>query len=400
MRYFQAIFLQALAPLSLLLFSLFLTRQVGIGSQGAFASAKSWVDVLIVAGCFGFPQSTILAINKDGASAKWIYKAAAIYAAVLVPLFALASMVLQQNIATHAAAAISIGFGAAAAVLANIWRAVLLTIDDGIRFHLITALPTFSLIVSSSIGFFYGYGVDGYIAYFYGATALIILPAVYCLLPWEKVKQGDGKRPSLRRLVMNGSDVFVQGLSGVLQAYICLWYLGYTYDMNEVGYFSITLLFINAFAFPLQAISPMILNRWSKRSERNPLRAGSKELNLLLLVMLGVLMCVSVVLAVFPLEKYIGATAKIIGQMSVAIFILIPNISLRVDSLRMTAIGNLRFNSLVAMSKCVLFSVALVVMAHSTNSSEGAKIAMICWLLAEVVAAICYRIRVLKAQVD
>lgn len=393
-KYIAAIFLQALAPLMLLAFSLIIAHKKGVDAQGSFAAAKSWFDLLVTFGCFGFPQSSILAINREGASPNWLFRASILYSGALISLFAVCSYLLQKNLSPNIGFAISIGVGAASAVMVNIWRGVALTLEDGFRFHLITILPTTSFLLSSSIGVISGLSLKENVALFYGVAAIFLVPTAYFAFPRRKLSQIKGLTPRIRPLITSGTEVFLQAISNVFQMFFCLWLLKREFGLEQVGYFSLCLMLVNAFAFPLQALSPIILNKWSKHSDDRALVSGARLANFilasLLLLMVFIAMAIPYCISFFDLIKlqHVGVA------MQVAVFILIPSLALRMDGLRLSATGNLRFNSALTIAKCTFFSFSFFVSTEFVEERNGAYAAMLCWLFAEVLAALFCRLKV------
>lgn len=393
-KYIGAIFLQALAPLMLLGFSLVIAHSEGVDVQGAFAAAKSWFDLLVVFGCFGFPQSSILAINREGASPSWLFRAAFIYSSALVVFFAASSFFLQKSLSSNLPLSFCVGIGASAAVLVNIWRGIALTLEDGLRFHLITALPTVAFLTVASFGVLNGASLKTSTALLYGASAIVLVPAAYFVFPLKKLAQIKGVVPNISALVTSGTEVFLQGISNVFQVFFCLWLLKREFGLEQVGYFSLSLMLVNAFAFPLQAISPIILNKWSKHTDNRALMSGAGLINVMLLALLALMgaLCASIpyLVELFNIEKLKAAAPS----MQIALFVLIPSLALRIDGLRLSATGNLRFNSALMIAKCLAFSLSFLVLVLFLKRENGVNAAMICWLFAEILAAIACRLRV------
>ncbi|ADU38848.1 hypothetical protein [Variovorax paradoxus] len=401
-KYIAAIFLQALAPLMLLGFSLVIAHSQGVDAQGAFAAAKSWFDLLVAFGCFGFPQSSILAINREGASPNWLFRASIFYSCVLIAFFGACSYFFQKNLSPNTALALSVGIGASSAVLVNIWRGVALTLEDGLHFHLITVLPTVSFLLIASIGVLGGASLKEDMALLYGVTAVVLVPAAYLVFPRKKLAQAKGTVPRIGPLITSGTEVFLQAISNVFQMFFCLWLLRKVFGLEQVGYFSLCLMLVNAFAFPLQALSPIILNKWSKHADNRALVSGARLGNLILIGLFFLMGLFSFgipyAIEIFGSGKFVHAAPA----MQVAVFILIPTLALRMDGLRLSATGNLRFNSILTIAKCTIFALSFFAVTLSAEEENGARAAMFCWLFAEVLAAAFCRLKVravLKKQV-
>ncbi|MCY1231824.1 hypothetical protein D9M72_442850 [compost metagenome] len=372
----------------------------GPSSQGAFAAAKSWFDVLVVVGCFGFPQSCVIAINRNEASRKWLYEIAVTYSAILFPFFAISSFFLSGALTPTPLAAAFLAFGAASWVLINIWRGILLTINDGLRFHLITILPTIGLVLSVFAGLMIGADLTFKMPHLYGISGIFILLFGFWIFPWVKIRIFSGGARRVFDLISNGADVFVQALATVLQTFICLKWLSEYAGISEVSYFSISLTLMNALIFPLQAISPVLLNRWSKGDKKNALQTGRK---LILSAAGGLFIFAGGLVFFIPhfIDGLLGEEfAAASAVLKVAIFVSIPSFILKINNLRLSAIGDFRFNSLMGVMRIVVFFIFLEVFRRILKENFGAFAAAVCWLGAEIIAALISEWRVFRFAKD
>ena len=393
-KFLQAVLIQALAPLLLLGLAVLISRFLGPADQGAFAFAKSWFDLLVVIGCFGFPQSFVIAINRDATSRKILYKATLIYAVCLLPIFFIASLVFGGKLTNTGLLAIAISMGAACVVLVNLWRGILLTIDDGLRFQAITMLPTIFLVAVVSVCAYAGFSLLTAMPYFYTAIGSFALITAYFIIPWGSVKNLQGSRPNAGKLIKNGVEVFVQALAMSLQGFICLSWLKHGANLAEVGYFSMALVLINACIFPLQAVAPMVLNAWSKGSEGQALHSGKAAI---LKATLFLTMLSAAIAALIPYlapivlgQKFVNA----VPAMQVAVLGLVPAFLYRMDSLRLSAASHFQFNSIVAAIRCLLFIALIFGSVMIPNVSITALTAATCWVLAEISAASLAKLKV------
>ena len=385
--YFHAIIVQSSAPLLLLALSVAISRLLGAAEQGAFVSAKSWLDVLVAAGCFGFPQSIIIAINRFGVSRRRLYVMACLYALAVFPFLVVATCLFSSTLAPGIVLTAMLSLGATCIVLINIWRGILLTVDDGLRFHAITALPSRAIVVTVAVGLILDFELVQIMPYVFFASGLLALSLGYVLCPWSLVRGLDGKSPDLSQLVTNGADVFVQALSSTLQVFICFAWLRHQSGLEATGYFSVALMIMNAFGFPLQSISPMILNHWSKQRVDLALNAGRQvawkpALGLVVITVMGIL------LAPWLIPLALGRKfTQAVPAVQVMIACMLPMLLLRIGSLRLAATGNFRLNSMVAAGRCILLLVLLAILAAIVPRMQSATAVALCWLLAESAAA-------------
>jgi O-antigen/teichoic acid export membrane protein len=386
-NYLRAITVQSLGPISLLALSVCVSRWFGADQQGAFISVKSLADVLIAVGCFGFPQSVVLSINRYKASPKWLYVLTPIYVALVTPLLVCATYLLAPAAAIGFGPALLLSLGAAGCIVVGIWRGILLTIDDGFRFHLITAAQSLHLALATTVILATHHSLDAGMPLAYFLCGTLTLGLGCLVLPWATVRRLNGCSPSPRQLVTHGADAFVQALSGTLQVFLCVNWIGQNGGLAEAGRFSMALVALNALAFPLQAVAPLILNRWSRGDGTDALNAGRGKLKN---AAFGVTaMCALLVLVMPLLFPWVLGPAFEPGVATVQVMVtaLVPMFLLRIGSLRLAAAGDFRFMSVVALLRCM----SLVLMLASVRwvfDAQGATPAALCWLLTESISAL------------
>ncbi len=386
-RYLSAIALQSCGPLLLLALSTAIARLAGPAEQGAFVSAKAWFDVLLAIGCFGFPQSIVIAINREGTSPRCLYTLAVKYAIALFAPLTLVSYFFAQVLEHSILLSALMALGATCVALVNIWRGVLLPLNDGGRFHLITALPSISLALVTSTFIGLRFSLSHAMPLIYSISGGVALLVGYVVFPWGAVKERAGSVPRVRALLLNGADVFVQALSFSLQSYVCFSWLQLRGGLVEAGYFGISLLILNAFGFPLQAIAPMIMNKWSKISGRssglakNPAVKGGGII-LLLIILLVVLSAPWFVPRIWG-----GAFYEAVPAVQIMSLAVVPMTLLRLCSIRLAAMGMFRFNSLAAIARCLGFVILVLIFNAGVPGIKASALFAIAWLLAETITA-------------
>lgn len=386
----QSVVIQALGPFLLLGLSVGIGRFLGAGAQGQFATSKALLDLLVALGSFGFPQSVVLAINRDGVSRSCLYRDAVRYslviAALFIPLFA--ALNYEQNTLLQTSLLFSIS--GACLVLNNIWRGILLTVDDGINFHLITIFPAVSVAFTVSITLVLLPNFDALtIAWAFAMAGLIALIFSFLTFPLQKVNGFEGARPDYPKLVANGADVFVQAVAMSIQTYFFLDFLGKSYGDAEAGYFSLALIAFQACLMPLQMVSPMVLNVWSKQSGDEPLIAGRPQHRLLIVAATGLVMLI-VFFGPWMVRLILGESFDpAIPGVQIIFLAVLPALMTRIAGLRLAAVGCFRLNSLVAI---IRLGAALMVLLTGVWWGEGllsaSTTAAVAWLMAEVVSAI------------
>jgi O-antigen/teichoic acid export membrane protein len=188
-----------------------------------------------------------------------------------------------------------------------------------------------------------------------------------------------------------GLDAFMLSLSAIGQIFLTYEYLKEYADQTALGFFSVALAVSNILAFPLQAISPMLLNRWSVRSQgfnltgfRFPLKPWTA-----VAALIGG-MCLVMILLPNAIWIILGAEyrpAILIIQIMVA-YTAIAVIQ-RIANLRLTALGQIRFGAVVSICKLAFVALGLYILSHQTGlQGQAGEAACVLWLIAELMAAV------------
>jgi O-antigen/teichoic acid export membrane protein len=393
-RFLSAIALQSSGPLLLLGLSIGISRLEGPAEQGAFVSAKSWFDVLVAVGCFGFPQSAVIAINRFKASPSRLYTMACLYSLALFPLLFLVSHVLGADLTQTAASTAMFALGAVCVVLVSIWRGILLTIDDGLRFHAITALPAIVWVCTVAIAVATHSQLNSSMHYICASSGILVLILGYVVFPWTDVREKNGLNPDLSQLITNGADVFVVALTASLQAYLCFAWLKQADGLSAAGYFSVAVIVTTAFGFPLQAISPMILNRWSQHDNHHALNAGAGTIATLfmcLVLLVGLTIAAAPWLVPFAFGHSFYDSVPAVQIMLLAV---LPMMIVRVGSLRLASLGQFRFNSAIAIGRCLMVLMLLYPITMLFHRANTAAIVATSCVIAEALAALFTQLRI------
>lgn len=383
-RYLITLAIQAVGPLSMLMLSFTIVNIQGAAAQGGFATARAWLDLIVVVGLFGLPQSIVLAVNRADASRRILFGWAVRYA--LGCLAATAAAVWVASRAGADVASLAIVFAAATWVLMGIWRSILLTVDDGLRFNLVTVVPTLAVAALAGGVLLAAQPIDANLDVIFAGAGVVAL--AICLpiarRPVFALAQA-GRSPDYRLLFAHGFDVFVLNVCNSLQVYLCYQILGRVGSPDDVGYISIALLVLNAFNFPLQSISPMLLNHWSKSSSVDALSAGSHQVRMIG-ALLTVLSAISVVVAIAAMPLLFRAGDSPPAEMWLILFSVVPALLARTSAVRLASIGEFRFNSRVAALQTIAFAVGFLSLAK-VEPLHPIGAAVVAWLVADVAAA-------------
>lgn len=394
-RYVIALAIQGLGPLSMLALSLTITQAQGATAQGEFAATRAWIDLVVAVGLFGLPQSIVFAVNRAGVSRHLLFRWAVLYA--LGCLFIGGAAAWLTASAETVAASLAFAFAAATWILTSIWRGILLTIDDGVRFNLATVIPTLAVVVITTGVLLaklpLGTNLEAIFAGA-GAVALVICLAIVRRPVFEA--EQIGRPPDYRQLFAQGLDVFILTVCSSLQVYLCYRMLGHFGMAADVGQMSIGLLMLNALNFPLQSVSPLLLNRWTKSTAVDALSAGRPQIRALaaLFFALSAIAVVAGVVAT-PLLFKVGDYPP--PAMWLLLFSVVPALLARTSALRLASLGEFRFNSKIAVLQMLFFAGGFLALAQITplNPIEAAVAA---WVAADVFAAVVFSFKLRVAM--
>ncbi len=388
-RFGSAIVLQSLSPALLFALSFGIARLWGPAEQGVFVAGKAWLDLLVAVGCFGFPQSLIIAINRHGADRSRLYGDAAIYAAVSVLVLWPVSYFARAGTDVGAVSALLVAVGAAGVVLSNLWRGILLTVDDGMRFHLITSAPAvaiFVLVASVAIADASRFA-EFMPAALAGAGMLAALLA-FALSGPLRLRSAVGRAADYVALVRDGGDFFLQAVTTAMQSFLCIALIGRIAGPDEVGRFGMAQISLQALLMPVQMLSPMVFNRWTRAARRSVLDAGRNEQRWLLA---GTLLVVGVLVAAMPTvvpvvlgQGYAAGAAAI----QILLFAVVPALYARIAMMRLAAAGELRINSISCAVRMFVTVAAAWFGLHLFDMAAPAALAAGAWLIGETVAAV------------
>jgi O-antigen/teichoic acid export membrane protein len=109
------------------------------------------------------------------------------------------------------------------------------------------------------------------------------------------------------------------------------------------------------------------------------------------------LLIIFVVPSVLPLILGHSFTSAVTG-VQIMVACIIPMLFLRISSLRLTATGNFRLNSLIAAGRCVLLIILLHILPFMLTNLKGASMAALCWLMAETTAVLVTQHKILAIR--
>lgn len=261
--------LQALGPLCGFVTVLLIARLGGAAAQGEFAQTKAWVELLVVIGCFGFPQSFVYVINRLGASARRLALVSIGYSLLFVPLAWAITQLSRQLGWVHLTAGVMVQLALASSaglfVLHGLWRGVFLTTGRETWFAVFSILPPVTLLASVLGGLARGQG--GVALLFVVSAAASALVALVLMRPVLRASPGTALLP-WNALFANGAHSFVQALLLVVQpllAYALIRAQGGTDP--QIGLFNVGVFLVQGLGVPISMISPLLFAHWTSTDD-------------------------------------------------------------------------------------------------------------------------------------
>lgn len=381
---------QALGPLCGFATVFLIAHTGGVVAQGRFAQARAWIDLLVVFGCFGFPQGFVFVINKLGASAARIGWGSVVYSAAF---FAAAWGLSQAG--AHGSAPWVPALAASLLVLHGLWRGVYLTARQGLLFALFTVLPAVALLVSVAVGI----GRLPFEELILASAVPAVLAAALLMVPLLLQRRPQPAPMPWRALMANGSHVFVQALLTVAQpllAYALLRQAG-AGDAG-VGLLHVGVFLVQGASVPISMVAPLLFARWTAAEAASPVvhldAASLRWLGWGIAVALGLALAVSVAVpfafgegfgaarwpaALMMLTLPMGCHARLIAPALHASGH--PALNTEACVLRLATLGGLGWG-LLALGVAPLWA-----LAAAWTVAEGLAAAWTLWLLRRLVHA-------------
>lgn len=257
---------QSLGPLCGFATVLLIARLGGAAAQGGFAQTKAWIELLVVIGCFGFPQSFVYVVNRLKASARRLGLLSLVYSLAFIPLaWGLTHLALTMgwtHVDGRGAAVPLMALAAAMFVLHGLWRGLVLTNRREMVFALVSILPPATLLACVLAGLASGHAefppLFALSATASAALALVPmrpllarLPVAPAALPWGA-------------LFSNGLHAFLQAMLLVLQPLLAYALVRRQGGGNtEIGLFNAGVFLVQGLSVPITMLSPLLFAHWT-----------------------------------------------------------------------------------------------------------------------------------------
>jgi O-antigen/teichoic acid export membrane protein len=369
----------------------FLARSLGAVEQGLFFSIKATFDLLVACFVFGFPQSYVFEINSRKVSRNSLYRLTIYYSLFVLVILSIVLFSWKPHFVRSFGDMLVISFGVSFTVVASLVRAIYITVDDGPRYSLMTTVPTLFLVLTCLLFVAIFNNVSRHVSLIFFLSASGYAWVTYLLAHPQKTFLLEGNKPSSRKLLTLGLDAFLLSLSAIGQIFLTYQYLKVYAVQTDLGFFSVGLTVSNILSFPLQVISPMLLNRWSVRSPGlsragfrlplKPLAAATALIGAIFIVMIVLPKAIWIILG----AEYLPAISMI--QIMVA-YTAVAAIQ-RIASLRLSAVGQMRYGAVISICKFAFLALGLYTLSNQTGFQERAgEAACVLWLISELMAAV------------
>lgn len=389
----NAIIIQSLGTVASFATVWFITNKYGLSYQGNFAIIKSWVDLMVVFGSLGFAQSFSYAINRLNVDRVKLKTFSILYSLLLVPIIWIITSLFYPNIDNG-----YISIAASLLIMHSLLRGVYLTINDNIKFSIVSIIPAVGLfIITITISIFCN---NLSISSSYIISALV---SVIIVLVFIHSKRFDFKFTSIPWgiILKNGNSVFLQGLSISMLPATTFYILKISGATSEdIGVLSIANYFYMAFALPFNMVAPILFNKWAKSNNK---KETKREVYNVLLVCILIFIFSIVAIILLPdiisiFFPYSLNKEKIVGCASIMLFAASPLFLSRVITAYLQALGKFGFVSLVYSIKtafCLLIAIVFYL-----GEIVSVNYIAVTWVLGEVLLLIMLYIKSHKTGKD
>jgi O-antigen/teichoic acid export membrane protein len=275
----QTVAIQGVGAVATMLTMAVVALRFGPAGQGYWAAYRSILDVVVVIGMYGFPQSFTYLINKQGVSPRRIARFARNYLLVLAPAVALCLIL------AFALRLVRLG-GRIEVEIATIWLSSLPLVAHGVlrgialatshtrTFNLVGVLPAAAQLVVVSLW----PNKDALtLPYAAVAASAVGFGLAYVLWVRNRVDYDSPGQSGLEivELVRSGFWWLINVLMlSSLPAFIYQIELRRGVETADIGHFSLALMILGAALLPMSMVGPLIYNAWTKSETSQAMRTS------------------------------------------------------------------------------------------------------------------------------
>lgn len=375
--------IQCLGPGLLFLLPFAIVSTQGVAAQGSYATQKALFDLVVVTGIFGFPQSVMVLRGRERTDPARLYWLAALYGAALWPVLAAALWLAHPTPPLRTTDVVLLAFGAAAVIVRDIWRGLVIGRNDGVGFALYTIVPAVSIALVVVFAVSAGVPIQSAMPWLFGAAGAVAL-ATSVLLYREPLIGRFWRDVPYRPLLTRGHDAFAQAVLVAAQTYLLYAWLGTLGDTGHAaGLFSLGLLLYQGAALPWQMTSPVVMQRWLGKGAYEAWRG---EFRLLVgfgrWLVLAVLASVGLMAAATAADQVDSEAASMFAWIALS---LIPMHVARLCAIASMTLAQLRGNAWAAAARAVATLAAFALLSQVVPLLAVAAAAA--WCIGECVGA-------------
>jgi len=380
---------QAIGPVLSFLSLFLIARYGGAAIQGRFASISSWINLAIVIGVFGFPQSFVYLINKLSISSKVLTSFSFHYSLIFLSSFVIISYslfklnIVSDIVISSSTQIIYLSISITILVFHGLLRGIYLTYNQSILFASFSILPAAFLFIFILAGLILG-NYNFHLIFLF-SSVLVLLGVLILLKPifngFEKPSQNQ---IPWKALFNHGTNTFFQALFLALQPVIAYWFINkYIGSESEIGYFNLGLFLVQGFLVPIGMVSPLLFEHWTKNQDQNFILRYTNIPIFLFEILLGGIISI----AIYYLIPFIFGSGYIpsiqIAQILLIITPLIFHIRILIPAIHSK--GYPHYNTYSGFFRLIIF--ICLSFLWVTNLDQKLVGLAVCWSISELFGA-------------
>ena len=266
---------QALGPISAFLTTWIISRKFGPSSQGEFAELKAIIDLLVIIGLFGFPQSFVFLINKKNTNPVALKTFSEIYSILAIPfylilLYTASTLTTLYTSQQHSKlySLLLISASAAALTYHGMMRGIYLSKFQDLRFAILTIAPAIAILLGITADSLYYESEDYAIIFLISClTCIVITLAMTKSFIVNSEPKVYRKKIPWHDLFSNGAHLFTQGVMLAVQPIIAYTVIKkYGGSSLDIGQFNVALVLMQGLVTPVTMIAPLLYAKWTLTS--------------------------------------------------------------------------------------------------------------------------------------
>lgn len=382
--------IQAIGPVLLFFITFLIAKIGGAEIQGYYAVVTAWINIFVVIGLFGFPQSFIFLINKLNISHRILFKMSLYYTLfffiflMLITFIIFKLNMINEIIINSLRQIVVLGIPITILVFHGLLRSIYLTYNQGMLFAIFSILPGSLLFLFIFIGIVFN-DFNFQLIYLLSSIPVLIIDIVL----FKPVLRNSKKQEIIdfpwKPLFEHGTQTFLQAVFFSLQPIIAYWFINkYIGSVLEIGYFNLGLFLVQGLLVPISMVAPLLFDYWTKNNDQMFILKFTKTKIFILELLIGGIM--AFVLNYFIPVVFGSEYESSIEIAQILIFIIPVVIHTRV---LMPFIHSKGYPILNTYSGLIRFIVFLILSyLWMINVSQELVGLAVCWSIAELIGAL------------